>query len=576
MMVVSAFCLLCIIALFAFSKQFVYSEVTPKWIGLTLATPLITLIYCSVRRNIYLLTKPAIILLILLMSVFIKDWVTIGGNYYLLTYLGCLFLLFFFFQQVVVLFSINYLYGIVILCITALAIYGIFQYMGVLPFQNSNFKVTGNFDNSAGFAAALAGGFPYSLYFLQNTKQLERKISIGVVIVLLIGMGLSGSRTALIASLVVIMCYAHSVFPSIRNTQRIKVFGICLFIIIVTVLYFSKKNSADGRLLIWQCTWNMVQDKPFLGHGYGSFYSKYMFYQAEYFNNHANNKYALLADNISYPFNEYLLILSEHGAIGLTGLLLSVLLLFRYYCQKRTNPKFYAMLGVLSMMIFSFFSYPFKYPFTWIIVLLNVAVIYMPSQKLTGKVSYAIRTGIITTAIGFLCITIPFINAEMTWNKVAKLSLAGKTKNVLHEYNKLHQYLDRNGLFLYNHAAELHYVKEFEKSLSVLKRCELFYNDMDVQMLFADNYMKLYKYDRAEHHLKLASTMCPVRFSPLYQLSELYLEIGRKDEALLLAKHIVNKEVKIPSKTILLMKQKMCSFIQSHEKENVSPNNRSP
>ena len=49
---------------------------------------------------------------------------------------------------------------------------------------------------------------------------------------------------------------------------------------------------------------------------------------------------------------------------------------------------------------------------------------------------------------------------------------------------------------------------------------------------------------------KMASAMCPVKFMPLYQLTELYLKTERKEDALILAQKIVDKEVKVSSPII--------------------------
>lgn len=48
-------------------------------------------------------------------------------------------------------------------------------------------------------------------------------------------------------------------------------------------LYKMKKGSADGRMLIWQVTSELIKGKPLLGHGAGSFDAKYMDAQAEWF-----------------------------------------------------------------------------------------------------------------------------------------------------------------------------------------------------------------------------------------------------------------------------------------------------
>jgi tetratricopeptide (TPR) repeat protein len=154
------------------------------------------------------------------------------------------------------------------------------------------------------------------------------------------------------------------------------------------------------------------------------------------------------------------------------------------------------------------------------------------------------------------------MKAKIEWNTVAKKSLAGQTVKVLPEYDKLYRYIGKNGLFLYNHAAELHEIGEYEKSLSVFEQCTKYYNDFDVQMLVADNYSNLKQYAEAEARLKLASEMCPVRFMPLYLLAELYKTTGRMNEATDLAQKILDKEIKIPSPTVSAIKNKMKQLIE--------------
>jgi tetratricopeptide (TPR) repeat protein len=156
----------------------------------------------------------------------------------------------------------------------------------------------------------------------------------------------------------------------------------------------------------------------------------------------------------------------------------------------------------------------------------------------------------------------------MEWNRIARLSLAGQTLKVLPEYDRLYRWLGRNGLFLYNHAAELHEVEEFEKSIAVFGRCMRCYNDMDVQMLLADSYQELGKYPEAERHLKTAAAMCPVRFVPLYELAKLYDATDRKAETVELAETILAKEVKIPSATIAAVKNEMRQLLERENRDS--------
>lgn len=86
---------------------------------------------------------------------------------------------------------------------------------------------------------------------------------------------------------------------------------VMLFTASSVFLYHYKKDSADGRLLIWQCTWNMIKERPLYGYGYGGFQANYMDEQAQFFRTHPNSRYAQLADDVKSPFNEYLGVLTE-------------------------------------------------------------------------------------------------------------------------------------------------------------------------------------------------------------------------------------------------------------------------
>jgi hypothetical protein len=81
-------------------------------------------------------------------------------------------------------------------------------------------------------------------------------------------------------------------------------------------LYHYKKDSADGRMLIWTVTANIIKDYPLLGVGQDMFKAHYMDYQADYFRNHPNSKYEQVADDNQYAFNELLNTWAENGLIG--------------------------------------------------------------------------------------------------------------------------------------------------------------------------------------------------------------------------------------------------------------------
>jgi hypothetical protein len=187
---------------------------------------------------------------------------------------------------------------------------------------------------------------------------------------------------------------------------------------------------------------------------------------------------------VLHPFNEYLLILAEFGILGLGVATALVCFLIRAYRRSPGDEKLAALTSLLALSVFSFFSYPFKYPFTWLILLLCVAIICNSFRHITCDVSanktLIIRAAVFLLSAGLTAYAVLQTYAEMTWKRIARRSLAGQTLKVLPEYDKLYPLLGRNGLFLYNHAAELHHAKEYERSIAVFERCTRRFNDMDV------------------------------------------------------------------------------------------------
>ncbi len=94
--------------------------------------------------------------------------------------------------------------------------------------------------------------------------------------------------------------------------------------------------------------------------------------------------------------------------------------------------------------------------------------------------------------------------------------------------------------------------------------------DYDLQILVADNCLQMQQFRQTENHLIKAEIMCPVKFMPLYRLTELYLETGRKEDAKILAQKILDKKVKIPSPIINSIKNKIRNLLNEPDSLNNS------
>lgn len=479
--------------------------------------------------------------------------------------LGCLYLIGFLF---IYLFFKRYklleikINTIITLSCLSQALYGLLQYYHIVNLE-SHFSIIGSYDNPAGFAAGLAITFPICLSLFDLTK-LQRLIAIFSILIITTAIILSESRAGIISIIVVTIIYAYNRLPKkfIKFKKYLIPTIFLLGIIIFIILLILKKDSALGRLLIWQITLEMIKDNLFFGGGNGTFLANYMEYQANFFIHNPNNQCTLLADNVLHPFNEFLLILVEYGTITFVLLISIIITMFRSH--KLCSPY---ILCLLSLGIFSLFSYPFKYPFTWLIVA------YCFAQTNKTHETYLIITLFWKKIIKISCLIIIItgsillikdIRFEYQWNRIVQESLSGKIREILPIYEDLHDSWNGNYLFLYNYGAELNRIQEYDKSIDLLKQCEQYWNDYDIQMLLADNYFNLKKWNDAELYYTKASHMCPNRFIPLYKLHEIYLYTNRKYEAMQIAQLLITKEVKIESPIINSIKTRMRKYTISN------------
>ena len=59
--------------------------------------------------------------------------------------------------------------------------------------------------------------------------------------------------------------------------------------------------------------------------------------------------------------------------------------------------------------------------------------------------------------------------------------------------------------------------------------------------------------------------MCPNRFVPLYQLVEIYDKTAREEEAVSLARHMIDMKVKVPSETVSLIRYRIGKLLEKGE-----------
>ena len=431
---------------------------------------------------------------------------------------------------------------IVILCFVQ-AGYGLGQYWGIFS-TTSIFPIVGSFDNPAGFAACVVAGFPFCLS-LCGSKRILQFVTPVVVLIIILSVILSQSRSGLVAIVLMTIFYLQQKY--LKNRIVLKRSVLIAAILLCICVLFLKIDSSVGRVLVWNVSLDMLENNLLWGLGNGSFDACYMENQAVFLKKHGGGEGLQLTDNVHHPFNEYILLVVEHG---LVVFFLFLLICFFIFKNNRWNvtPCFLSFLGIL---VFACFSYPLRYPFVWAVLAYDLSELSfckerMESNQKDVKVFFkCVATILMIFGLGIVFMNMKF---EYKWKQLAQVIPVEKKKQmILEEYDMLYNSIHKHSLFLYNYGSILNRVGNYDESLSILLECERRYNDYDVQLMIADNYLHLGQWEKSECRYMNALRMCPNRFIPLYQLLEVYELQGKKENVFEICKKIVDKEVKIPS-----------------------------
>lgn len=469
-----------------------------------------------------------------------KYWTILGSLFYLIIILNWSII-----KKEEYSFSLDIIFKGICLIGVFEALFALAQLLKILPTYNLYFAYTGSFDNPAIFAMLLSLCVPIAVYFGINNKKYKTYwwiVAFGLFLFIIFSESRSGMLSSLCATLFVLLMESDKVRKVMMSKHTLFML-IPIVILTLVILYKFKSDSANGRLLIWRVSMDMVADKPLLGFGRGGFLSSYMEYQAEYFRNNPESKFLQLADNVNNPFNEFILVLVNYGIVGIVVILVVLAAIFKIILSLNQDIRTNLLSISIGIIIWSLFSYPFSIHFIWIFA----GLILLVSFGNVFKRFISMKTGIICILICAFLMILVFVNykSERDWKIIEQRSLNGETDAMLSKYADLYQRLSNDGKFLYNYGAELHYSGHYGESLDVLLECTRILNDYDVQMLIGDDYQNIGDTLSAISRYEYANLMVPSRLLPQYYQMRLYLEKGDTVASIDIAKNIVRKEPKI-------------------------------
>lgn len=375
----------------------------------------------------------------------------------------------------------------------------------------------GSFDNVAGFASCLAIGFPMGWRAVKVWPGTLRWAFFLAKGISALALALCGSRTGVLCLLVWGLWH----FSPRRRGRNCMALALLVFLAL-----FVKGDSTLGRWFLLCRSVEMFLVHPLLGWGAGGFAAHYMDVQAGFFASHPHGGYALLADNVLHPLNEFVLVAVEHGLVGLC-LVLSLLALALWQACRHPTPE--SALGkelLLVVATFSFFSYPFHYPFAWLATGLALWLVFAPLVRWRAKACACL------SMLAALCLSFPLHRATCLvreWGEIQAKAAYGLSERMLPRYAALYPAMKGNPRFLYGYAVELYESGRFLDASRVAGECDALLADYDLCLLRGYVCQGLGHDGEALSHFRHAHFMCPSRITPLFEAYRIYRKEGRED-----------------------------------------------
>jgi tetratricopeptide (TPR) repeat protein len=516
--------------------------------------------------------------------------------------------------------------------------WGLRQLYGLDYSQHGRFRLTGSFFNPGPYACYISVVLPAAFYYMLrhwdcakvkfNLRYWPVYLRWGIALLTVVGALLvlpaAMSRASWLAAaggcglvaFFYLKCRGYALFAK-RNRWILGSVVLALAILGGVGMYRMKKDSADGRALIWKISLQTAVHHP-LGVGIGNFSGSYGHEQAAYFaSGRGTEQERHVAGNPEYGFNEYLQIGIEQGIVPFV-LFLSIMGYGLYIGVRRRRIA--ATASLLALLIAAGMSYPFSVlPFLIVMVFLLAEInghsgiqefnprisritrmakdsgIQSPNytDEPNGLYSYNLSNsvttdsggqspnnlfscnlcnswirkrrmlvwvGVLLTA-GCLYNRYPTYQAYKDWGRASFLYHSGAYESAGEAYAPLYPQLDDQLKFLFEYAQCLSKTGRHKESNEVLEKAVRISCDPMPYNIMGKNYQAMQCYADAERCFRKAAHIVPNRIYPWFLLANLYKEMGLQEKARETAEIVLTKEPKVQSTAVREMREKMKKII---------------
>ena len=334
-------------------------------------------------------------------------------------------------------------------------------------------------------------------------------------------------------------------------------------------VFMLKKDSALGRLHIWNVEIRAVASSPLIGYGPGTALGAYGDTQEAYFRSAERGAWEKrVAGCPEYAFNEYLKAGIE---TGLPGLVLAVCIAAFSVLELMKSGSVFAY-GAAASSVFAFFSYPLSVMPLAVLytILLGVSCgVSRPGGRCAGVESQVkpvpvwMRASTVLMAVTLGIVAFHLRDTYLdrrtamdVWTSSRYLSGLELYEDSLEELEGLYPELFWNYRYLYDYGYALHKTGDYARSNDILQEGAAISSDPMFHNVIGKNYEALGDNDTAEGEYVKAHNMVPCRLYPLVLLMEMYSKTGNETEALDVAERILEMPVNCRNRTMMGLREK--------------------
>ena len=400
------------------------------------------------------------------------------------------------------------------------AVWGLLQVYGYEPSNHSLYALTGSFYNPGPYSGFLAVCFPLALHEWLQGRRIWKHVALVALVLMGVVLPSGMSRSAWLAALVAsgYVWAMHRREKLFRYWKALLAGGVLLILLGVGA-YHWKKDSADGRLLMWKIAFTEVPAT--IGVGWENVAGAYGEAQERYFRQGKGTpQEERVAGAPEYVFNEYLQVGIAWGVPALCGILMIVIVLFSWGHRSR---QYGVCGGLFSLAVFAFSSYPFQF-LEFILAFLALLV-----ACALGHRKLWVRWLALVLGIGF----------------GVYLSANRPTKNARKMFEQAHA---------------LHRAGEWQASTDLLMETMKVSSDAMIMNIIGKNFQALGQPYLAEGWFIRSTHRLPNRIYPYYLLTKLYAEYPKvfpKEKLEWAARMVLEKKAKVESTAIRQMREEV-------------------